>query len=68
MRTRLMYLSYPERREDGWPLCPSCGEDELWSANIPADPSQIASCLSCGWMPPFEPEIAAAARRAFGLG
>ena len=23
------------RRADGWPLCPSCGEDELWSAFIP---------------------------------
>ena len=23
---------YKEFRADGWPLCPSCGEDELWSA------------------------------------
>jgi hypothetical protein len=22
---------YNEFREDGWPLCPRCGEDELWS-------------------------------------
>lgn len=21
-----------EYRKDGWPLCPCCGEDELWSA------------------------------------
>ncbi len=21
-----------ETRRDGWPLCPRCGEDELWSA------------------------------------
>lgn len=22
---------YKEFRKDGWPLCPNCGEDELWS-------------------------------------
>lgn len=25
-------MIYPETRKDGWPLCPVCGEDELWSA------------------------------------
>jgi len=25
---------YKEFRQDGWPLCPNCGEDELWSRFI----------------------------------
>jgi uncharacterized protein (DUF983 family) len=24
-------INYTEHRKDGWPLCPVCGEDELWS-------------------------------------
>lgn len=46
-------------RADGWPLCPCCGEDELWSPLIP-DPidnrppiaDYIAAglhCYKCGW-------------------
>lgn len=27
-------LAYPEKRADGWPLCPCCGEDELWSPSF----------------------------------
>ena len=48
-----------ETRKDGWPLCPRCGEDELWSPLIP-DPldshppiaAYIAAglrCYKCGW-------------------
>lgn len=44
-------------REDGWPLCPRCGEDELWSAEVPADPRRIVSCLRCGWKPPDESPV-----------
>lgn len=44
-------------RPDGWPLCPACGEDELWSPLIweeepPALEAFIAaglSCYRCGW-------------------
>jgi predicted RNA-binding Zn-ribbon protein involved in translation (DUF1610 family) len=42
---------YPRRRTDGWPLCPACGDDELWSAEIPATVETIVSCLGCGWRP-----------------
>ena len=28
-------------RDDGWPLCPHCGEDELWS-NWPCSPAEVA--------------------------
>lgn len=48
-----------EYRADGWPLCPNCGEDELWSPLIPdpidSKPSiadYIAAglrCYLCGW-------------------
>lgn len=48
-----------EYRADGWPLCPSCGEDELWSPLLP-DPidskppisAYIAAglrCYRCNW-------------------
>jgi hypothetical protein len=35
------------RRADGWPLCPGCGEDELWSSFTPpnADPIPDAERL-----------------------
>lgn len=36
-------------RGDGWPLCPSCGEDELMSGEIPARADQVLQCLSCSW-------------------
>lgn len=48
-----------EYRKDGWPLCPYCGEDELWSPLIPEPidshppvADYIAaglSCYRCGW-------------------
>lgn len=46
-------------RKDGWPLCPCCGEDELWSPFIPAVPEYKGtleeylaaglSCYNCSW-------------------
>lgn len=46
-------------RADGWPLCPHCGEDELWSPFIwdgegakPPLEAWIAAglrCYRCGW-------------------
>jgi hypothetical protein len=38
-----------EYRVDGWPLCPRCGEDELWSGKIPASAVDELSCYLCGW-------------------
>ena len=57
-------------RGDGWPLCPSCGEDEVWSPLIieddqgyPRTPTLeeymefgVFACLACGWK--REPEVA----------
>lgn len=37
---------YPKRRADGWPLCPKCGEDELW-ANTGTE-ADIWYCMACG--------------------
>lgn len=31
METSDHYPWHTETRKDGWPLCPCCGEDELWS-------------------------------------
>ena len=45
--------AYPQRRADGWPLCPGCGDDELWSAAVPATVDTIVSCLGCGWKPGY---------------
>jgi hypothetical protein len=39
----------PEYRADGWPLCPRCGEDELWSAAVPADAGGDLQCYECRW-------------------
>ena len=36
-------------RADGWPLCPSCGEDELMSGSIPARATDALQCLNCFW-------------------
>lgn len=50
---------YTEHRADGWPLCPQCGEDELWSrfawyGDDPKPPMQAwighgLRCYKCGW-------------------
>lgn len=38
-----------EFRKDGWPLCPRCGEDELWSHEQPANAAGYLSCYRCMW-------------------
>lgn len=52
------YGLFHEFREDGWPLCPKCGEDELSSRLVWPNlekPSMIAfvhagmTCLKCGF-------------------
>ena len=48
---------FKEYRADGWPLCPHCGGDELWSPLIwlderPPVKDFIAAglrCYLCGW-------------------
>ncbi len=35
-------------RADGWPICPSCGLDELMSVAIPATPETVCTCYLCG--------------------
>lgn len=35
-------------RPDGWPLCPMCGDDELYSLTVPATPRTICGCYRCG--------------------
>lgn len=42
---------FTAHRPDGWPLCPNCGEDELWSDGIPLTIETIRSCYVCGWNP-----------------
>lgn len=39
-------------RADGWPLCPTCGEDELYSLATYATLGTIEGCYRCGWRPP----------------
>lgn len=46
-------------RLDGWPLCPQCGEDELWSEFQPGPPNYVGTlaqylaaplhCYACQW-------------------
>ena len=56
-------MSTVAARADGWPLCPTCGEDEVWSPLIVEDDSGYPrtptleeymeygafECLACGW-------------------
>jgi hypothetical protein len=35
---------YRHRRADGWPYCPQCDEDELWSNATPATEDSIVGC------------------------
>ena len=46
--------AYSRFRDDGWPLCPGCDEDELWSPAVPATFDTIHSCLRCGWQPGYK--------------
>jgi len=63
-RARARPVAPTEFRKDGWPLCPSCGEDELWSpllwksgARLNLDEKPLIeafiaaglSCYGCGW-------------------
>jgi hypothetical protein len=43
---------YREFRADGWPLCPRCGEDELWSNAIQPTIETIVGCYFCRWEAP----------------
>ena len=45
--------AYVRFKDDGWPLCPGCGADELWSSGVPATVDTIVSCLGCGWKPGY---------------
>jgi hypothetical protein len=45
---------YNARRPDGWPLCPQCGTDNLWSPGVPATEASIVHCEACGWRPPVD--------------
>lgn len=39
-----------ERRDDGWPLCPKCGNDELSNHNAPSElDGGPLFCLACHW-------------------
>jgi DNA-directed RNA polymerase subunit M/transcription elongation factor TFIIS len=49
---------YRHYRADGWPYCPRCDEDELWSGETYPTVETIVGCYSCGWKPdpvPFPP-------------
>jgi hypothetical protein len=37
-----------EFRPDGWPLCPICKCDELYSLDLPATIETIVGCYRCG--------------------
>ena len=37
-------------RPDGWPLCPKCGEDELYCLMEPACVCRDMRCYRCGWI------------------
>ena len=55
-------MKFSEFRDDGWPLCPRCGEDELyvlanWPGSIDERPplawfiEHIDGCYRCNWKP-----------------
>lgn len=45
--------AYVKHSEDGWPRCPGCGADALWSAEARADTALIVGCLHCDWQPGY---------------
>lgn len=71
--TGLLWERGFERRGDGWPLCPQCGEDELWSPLVPSEQqraSQLSpmatvtvyvraglACYKCEWSSIFPPRV-----------
>lgn len=47
-------LAFKEFRSDGWPLCPECGQDELYCDYGPASPQEaievgLFHCYYCLW-------------------
>lgn len=49
---------YKLTRADGWPLCPRCGKDELYSLENPATLENIFGCYACDFrMPPQRKEL-----------
>lgn len=46
---------YSKIKLDGWPYCPSCGEDELFCTEWPAAVERIEGCYVCGWKPGNQP-------------
>lgn len=44
-------MAFKEFRADGWPLCPKCGDDELFSLSVPATIETIEGCYFCRWSP-----------------
>lgn len=45
------WVGYAVVREDGWPMCPKCGDDELYSLDVPATVDSIVGCYACAWTP-----------------
>ncbi len=45
------YYGYIEHRADGWPLCPQCEHDELYSLADPPTIETIEGCYACNWKP-----------------
>lgn len=45
------WVAFTKIRSDGWPMCPLCGEDELYSLAIPATIETIVGCYRCNWRP-----------------
>lgn len=51
------WRQYTAFRRDGWPFCPRCGEDELWTPWTPEGEeaslddyiANKLSCLRCEW-------------------
>jgi hypothetical protein len=45
----ILELERFEYRRDGWPLCPNCGDDELWSRALDPRATDPLRCYVCGW-------------------
>lgn len=46
---------YRRWRPDGWPFCPSCDEDELYSLADSPTVETICGCYRCGPWPIVDP-------------
>jgi predicted RNA-binding Zn-ribbon protein involved in translation (DUF1610 family) len=47
---RLTHILLPRlARADNWPLCPGCGEDELYDLSTPPLATNTLRCYRCGW-------------------